>query len=96
MFTEWRGRLFVRCIPPYILASQRHANAPRLGELAKRALARVVELADDPNHHLKMELRPGDMQFISNHTTVHARTAYEDWPEPERRRHLLRLWLIFA
>jgi hypothetical protein len=24
---------------------------------------------------------------------VHARTAYDDHPEPERKRHLLRLWL---
>jgi hypothetical protein len=24
---------------------------------------------------------------------LHDRTAFEDWPEPERRRHLLRLWL---
>ena len=24
---------------------------------------------------------------------MHSRTAYEDFPEPERRRHLLRLWL---
>ena len=30
VFTEWDDRLFVRLIPPYILASQRHAEAPRL------------------------------------------------------------------
>jgi hypothetical protein len=28
-----------------------------------------------------------------NHTILHARSAYEDWPEVERKRHLLRLWL---
>ncbi len=33
------------------------------------------------------------MQFLHNHQTLHSRTAYEDYPEPERRRHLLRLWL---
>jgi hypothetical protein len=33
------------------------------------------------------------MQFIHNHQILHDRTAFEDWPEPERRRHLLRLWL---
>jgi hypothetical protein len=27
------------------------------------------------------------------HTILHARTAYEDFDEPARRRHLLRLWL---
>ena len=42
---------------------------------------------------LDMEFRPGDMQFVHNHTTLHDRTAFEDWPEPERKRHLLRLWL---
>jgi hypothetical protein len=40
-----------------------------------------------------MELAPGDVQLLSNHTIIHARTAYEDHPEPERKRHLLRLWV---
>ena len=93
VFTEWTGRLFVRCIPPYILASQRHEDAPRLTELAKRALARVVELADDANHHVKMELRPGDMQFINNYHVMHGRTAYTDDRAAGSVRHLKRLWL---
>ena len=25
---------------------------------------------------------------------MHARTGYEDWPEPERRRDLSRLWIV--
>ena len=37
--------------------------------------------------------RPGDVQFLNNYVTLHSRRAYEDWPEPERKRHLLRLWL---
>lgn len=40
-----------------------------------------------------MDLQPGDMQFVHNHALLHDRTAFVDWPEPERRRHLLRLWL---
>jgi alpha-ketoglutarate-dependent taurine dioxygenase len=40
-----------------------------------------------------MDLAPGDIQWLSNHTVLHARTGYEDHPEPERKRHLLRLWL---
>jgi hypothetical protein len=34
-----------------------------------------------------------DIQLLHNHTILHARSAYEDWPEVERKRHLLRLWL---
>ena len=93
VFTEWEGRLFVRCIPPYIYASQRHADAPRLTEAAKRGLARVVELANEPENHVTMEFLPGDMQFINNYHVLHARTAYEDDRSAGRIRHLKRLWL---
>jgi hypothetical protein len=30
---------------------------------------------------------------VQNHVTLHSRSAFEDWPEPERKRHLLRLWI---
>jgi len=51
------------------------------------------ELANDPKLHLMMELEPGDIQLVHNHTIFHDRTAFEDFPEPELRRHLLRLWV---
>ena len=28
-----------------------------------------------------------------NYAAMHSRTEYRDFPEPERRRHLIRLWL---
>jgi hypothetical protein len=60
----------------------------------ERALLDTYDaIAADPAIHLDMELEPGDVQLLSNHSQIHARTAYDDWPEPERRRHLLRLWL---
>ena len=43
--------------------------------------------------HLDMEFEPGDIQLLHNHQILHDRTGFEDWPEPERKRHLLRLWL---
>ena len=36
---------------------------------------------------------PGDMQFVYNHNLLHDRTEFIDWPDPDKRRHLLRLWL---
>jgi alpha-ketoglutarate-dependent taurine dioxygenase len=38
-------------------------------------------------------MQPGEMFFINNRWVLHNRTAFEDHPEPERRRHLVRLWL---
>jgi len=45
-------------------------------------------------HNIRVwsHLRP-NTEFLHNHTILHARSAYEDWPEVERKRHLLRLWL---
>lgn len=64
-----------------------------LDDAGRELIALYDSLCDDPAFYLDMWLEPGDMQFISNHTTVHARTGFTDWPEPERKRHLLRLWL---
>jgi hypothetical protein len=33
------------------------------------------------------------MVFFNNHTVFHARTAYEDDPKRQLKRHLMRLWL---
>ena len=37
---------------------------------------------------------PGDRRRPCARAQIwHARTAFEDWEEPARKRHLLRLWL---
>jgi hypothetical protein len=40
-----------------------------------------------------MDFEPGDMQFLRNAVILHARTQYQDWQEPDKKRHLLRLSL---
>ena len=92
-FTEHAGRLFVRFIPQYILASQRQPDAPRLSPIAREAIATVSALANDPDFNVYMDLRPGEMQFINNYHVLHGRTAYEDDLAHGCKRHLKRLWL---
>ena len=57
----------------------------------------TLDFFDEMSHsaelRLDMDFQPGDIQLLNNHMIVHSRTEFEDWPEPERRRHLLRLWL---
>ena len=77
----------------YIDSAQRFADAPRLTPAHVEALDLFDALANDPALHMFMEFKPGDVQLVHNHTMLHDRTGFEDWPEPERRRHLLRLWL---
>ncbi|WP_422009041.1 TauD/TfdA family dioxygenase [Reyranella sp.] len=77
----------------YIDSAQRFPEAPRLTPELIEALDLFDSLANDPALNTFMEFKPGDVQLVHNHTMLHDRTGFEDWPEPERRRHLLRLWL---
>ena len=77
----------------YIDSAQRFESAMRLTPLHVEALDCFDALANDTRLNFLMRLEPGDMQFVHNHTLLHDRTAFEDWREPTRKRHLLRLWL---
>ena len=77
----------------YIRDSQRHASAPRLSTAQREVIDLIDEIASDPAIYLDMEFRAGDIQWLKNSVVLHARTEYEDYAEPERKRHLLRLWL---
>lgn len=80
-------------IPWYIRRSQELSDAPRLSDLQTRALETIETLANDPEFHLDMSFQPGDIQWLKNAAILHKRTEYVDHDEPEKRRHLLRLWL---
>ena len=41
----------------------------------------------------RSDLQVGDMQLCNNYTVLHSRTGYQDFPEPRRNRHMIRLWL---
>ncbi len=77
----------------YIESARRFPDVAPLTATQIEALDLLDQLANDPALNLTMEFEPGDIQLVHNHTILHDRTAFEDYPEPERKRHLLRLWL---
>jgi hypothetical protein len=87
------GRLRTFYIGWYIRDAQADPDVPRLSPEQSELLSLIEEIANDPAFHLDMDFQVGDLQLLNNATILHARTAYEDFEEPERRRHLLRLWL---
>lgn len=89
----FQGFLTVFYQRQYIDSAQRFEDAFRLSESHIEALNMFDTLANDPKLHFGMQLKPGDIQFVYNHSQLHDRTAFLDWPEPDKRRHLLRLWL---
>ena len=59
----------------------------------KAALEAVQSVFNRPDLRVELEMQAGQIQFVNNRATGHARTEFQDFPEPERKRHLVRLWL---
>jgi hypothetical protein len=86
-----RGRLATFWHSDYFRSVIRHADVVPFTAEERELLDLYEELAGSQELRLDMQFEPGDVQLISNHSVVHARTAYRDDPGSER--HLLRLWL---
>jgi hypothetical protein len=93
VFNWYAGLLSAVYQRSYIESARRFPGVPALTPTQVAALDLFDQLANDRTLNLQMELKAGDIQFVHNHTLLHDRTAFEDWPEAERKRHLLRLWL---
>jgi hypothetical protein len=93
VYTEQDGRFSSYYIRTHINSSQRYDDAPRLAPRQIEAMDLVDQLANDDEFNFATMFQPGDVQFLNNHVILHSRTAFEDFDEDDRRRHLLRIWL---
>jgi alpha-ketoglutarate-dependent taurine dioxygenase len=73
------------------------AGHDKLGEpltnTQRDALDRLDDVLSRPTLRAEFSLEPGQIYFINNRWILHNRTAFEDHPDSDRRRHLVRLWL---
>jgi len=82
----------VICIRGYIdlAVDEGHVS---LSDQEVEALDTFEALADRDDFRLKLTMEPGEASFTNNCCVLHTRTAFEDSPDPELKRHILRLWL---
>jgi hypothetical protein len=66
-------------------------GAPPLTPAQTEAIDLYQKMASELS--IDIEFERGDMSYSNSHVTLHSRTRFEDWPEQERRRHLIRLWM---
>lgn len=94
VFSVTNGHFACRHVRNHVNGAQAgFPDLPRLTAAQVEALDLFDEILAREDVRYAMHLEPGDMQFLNNHTQLHSRTSYEDWPEPERRRLLFRIWL---
>jgi len=90
LYTWCEGDLSCRYSRRAIELAQRLTGVP-LSEVELALFERLDALIEELQ--LELDFEPGDMQLLNNHMILHSRTSFEDHPEPERKRHLLRVWL---
>ncbi|MCF8541994.1 MAG: TauD/TfdA family dioxygenase [Candidatus Nanopelagicales bacterium] len=76
-----------------IFSAQSYPGVPPLTPEQIEVIQLVDEITYEPGVALDMNFQPGDMQWLLNYAALHSRTEFTDYPEIQRRRHLLRLWL---
>ena len=91
IFAFHEGYLSIRGAGAHVRKAQILPGVPKFTGADEEALKFFQELANELV--MPMDFQPGDIQFLHNHVMLHTRTAFEDYPEPERKRHLMRLWL---
>lgn len=91
IFSIHEGYFAARGAGAFLFKAQALPGVPKITDAQREAIKTFFEIADEIA--LDIEFTPGDITYVMNHVTMHARTEYEDWPESERKRHLLRLWL---
>ncbi len=94
VFALHKGHFYARFGQKYVESAQRFPQVPRLTPAQIEGMDLFSTLALSDEFRLDMTFQRGDIQLLNNHLIVHSRTDYEDWPEPERRRHLLRMILL--
>lgn len=92
VFTIRDGQLSSRYLRSNLVAGHKALNIP-LTEQEIAALNYLDQVATAPENRLAFFLERGDMIVMNNYTVMHARTSFTNYPEPERKRHLIRLWL---
>jgi Taurine catabolism dioxygenase TauD, TfdA family len=91
----WRDGTFTGYAPlkNYVESARRFDEAPQNTALQEAAFTMFLDICNDPTFRLHVPFESGDFQFVQNHVVFHARTAFADWPEVDRKRHLMRIWL---
>jgi alpha-ketoglutarate-dependent taurine dioxygenase len=90
---RWDGEeLDTRYLDYYIRVGHEVSGEPP-SEIQTHLLESISHILNCGDLHVTFSLEPGQMLFTNNHWILHNRTAFEDHPEPENRRHYVRLWL---
>ncbi len=78
---------------PRLVRQGAEVRGEPLDARAAQALAALARITEDTELAHSFVFAPGQIQIVNNKRLGHRRTGFDDWPDPARRRHLVRLWM---
>ena len=91
VFSECNGLVSGRYVREYVKIAADEDPSIVLTNTDNEAISLLETTANQPDLALDFTMAAGEAVVANNFTVFHARTAFTD--DPDRRRHLLRLWL---
>lgn len=93
VFSSCEGQVSCRFVRDYIIEAAAHESVETLTDVEMEAIDYFEEIAHRAGMPIKFMLEPGEAVFINNFTSLHAREAFENHQQEEKKRLLLRLWM---
>ena len=93
IFSVTEGKFACNLLRVLIDRAYAMPELPDMSEEQKKALDAIEETASLTEMHFNFRQRPGDILFLNNWTTLHRRSEFIDFPDPEKKRHILRAWI---
>jgi hypothetical protein len=91
-YFSWRDdRLFARANSSLVRKGYEVSDEAMDNKLTE-ALNAIDEVSAAEDLWFGAPLQRGQIQYLNNHEVGHYRSEFEDFDEPERKRHLYRLW----
>ena len=93
IFSVTEGKFACNLLRVLIDRAYAMPELPDMSKEQKRALDAIEETASLHEMHFTFRQSPGDILFLNNWITLHRRSEFVDFPEPEKKRHILRAWI---
>ena len=90
---ETDGERVLANYSPYLVLAGYHVRNEPPDPHTRAAIDALIEVPERDGLGKSFVFERGQIQIVNNRRIGHRRTGFEDWDEPERRRHLVRIWL---
>jgi hypothetical protein len=95
VFSYVEGKVSCMFAGSFMRAAAEQLGTPMSKEL-EEGIALFQQIADREDLAMRFMLEPGEMLLWHNFTNLHSRTEFENGPDAQHKRLLLRLWLKAA